>query len=79
MDLQNRSQRARSLASWTGAATFALVATFAFQSVAQAQVNFASSQDDEVTYAADVAIIIQENCQVHDGPLDQREGPFREG
>ena len=63
MDLQNRSQRAR-LASWTGAAAFALVATFGFQSSAQAQVDFASSQDDEVTYAADVAIIIQDNCQV---------------
>ncbi len=64
MDLQNRSQRARAWASWTGAAAFALVATFGFQSSAQAQVDFASTQDDEVTYAADVAIIIQENCQV---------------
>ena len=55
MELQNR---------WIGAATFALVATFAFQSAAQAQASFASSVDAEVTYAADVAIIIQNNCQV---------------
>ena len=50
---------------WTGGATFALVATFAFQSAVQAQTNFASSQNDvDVTYAADVATIIQNNCQV---------------
>jgi len=50
---------------WIGAATLALVATFAFQSAAQAQVNFVSSQNDaDLTYAADVAIIIQQNCQV---------------
>ena len=63
MDLNNRGQRSLLWTSLTGAA-FAIVATFAFQSVAQAQVNFTSSQDDEVTYAADVAIIIQNNCQV---------------
>ena len=65
MQLQNQSQRPRFWTRWAGASTFALVATFAFQSAAQAQVSFTSSQDDaEVTYAADVASIIQENCQV---------------
>ena len=65
MDLQNRSQRSRLWTPWTGGATFALVATFAFQSAVQAQTNFASSQNDvDVTYAADVATIIQNNCQV---------------
>jgi hypothetical protein len=49
---------------WIGAAIFALVATFAFQSSAQAQVSFASSNDVDVTYSADVASIIQENCTV---------------
>ena len=65
MDLQNRSQGSRLWTPWTGAATFALVATFAFQSTVQAQANFASSQEDaDLTYAADVATIIQNNCQV---------------
>jgi len=65
MDLQNRSQHLRSWTVWTGGAILALVATFAFQSTAQAQADFASSQGDaDVTYAADVASIIQENCQV---------------
>ena len=63
MDLQNRSQRARLWTPWTSAATFAIVATFAFQSTAQAQATFASN-DVAVTYAADVALIIQNNCQV---------------
>ncbi len=58
MDLQNRSR----CSYWTAAA-FALVATFAFQSAAHAQATFASSQSD-LTYAADVATIIQNNCQV---------------
>ena len=49
---------------WIAAATFALVATFAFQSSAQAQVSFASSNDAPLTYSADVASIIQENCTV---------------
>ncbi len=50
---------------WIGAATFALVAAFAFQSSAQAQASFTSSGDGaDVTYARDVAEIIQENCQV---------------
>ena len=63
MELINRSQRSLLWTSLTGTA-FAIVAIFAFQSAAQAQVSFTSSQDDEVTYAADVAIIIQNNCQV---------------
>ena len=59
--MQNRSLRP---SFWT-AATVALVATFALQSEANAQATFASSQDNaDVTYAADVAIIIQNNCQV---------------
>ena len=49
---------------WIGAATFAFVATFAFQGSAQAQVSFASSNDAPLTYSADVASIIQENCTV---------------
>jgi len=57
MELQKRP--------WIGAATLALVAAFAFQSTAQAQVTFASTQDDvDMTYSADVASIIQENCTV---------------
>ena len=64
MDLQNRSQRSRLWTPWIGAATVALVATFAFQSPAQAQATFASSNDADVTYSADVASIIQENCTV---------------
>ena len=60
MDLKNRHP---SRLCTTAAVAF--VATFAFQSAAQAQATFASSQDNaEVTYAADVATIIQENCQV---------------
>ena len=47
-----------------GAVVVALVATFAFQSAAQAQVSFASTNDVDVTYSADVASIIQENCTV---------------
>ncbi len=43
---------------------FALVALVALQSPASAQVAFASSTDAEVTYAADVAEIIQNNCTV---------------
>ena len=61
MDLKNRSHPSRLCT----AAAVAFVATFAFQSAAQAQATFASSQDNaEVTYAADVATIIQQNCQV---------------
>ena len=57
MDLQKRP--------WIAAATVALVATFAYGSAAHAQATFASSQGDaDVTYAADVATIIQNNCQV---------------
>ena len=64
MELQNRSQRSRLWAPWIAAATVALVATFAFQSPAHAQATFASSNDADVTYSADVASIIQENCTV---------------
>jgi mono/diheme cytochrome c family protein len=56
MELQKRP--------WIGAATVALVATFAFQSTAHAQATFATSNDADVTYSADVASIIQENCTV---------------
>ena len=50
---------------WIGAATVALVAAFAFQSAAQAQATFTSSNDAApLTYSADVASIIQENCTV---------------
>jgi len=59
--MQNRSLRP---SFWT-AATVALVATFALQSGAHAQATLVSSTDDaDVTYAADVATIIQNNCQV---------------
>ena len=65
MDLQNWMQHPRLWTLWIGAATLALVATFAFQSTAQAQVTFASSSNDvPLTYSADVASIIQENCTV---------------
>ena len=75
MELQNRSQRSRLWAPWIAAATVALVATFAFQSPAHAQATFASSNDADVTYSADVASIIQENCTVCHraggiGPMD---------
>ena len=56
MELQKRP--------WIGAATVALVAMFAFQSTAHAQATFATSNDADVTYSADVASIIQENCTV---------------
>jgi mono/diheme cytochrome c family protein len=58
------------------AATLAIVATFAFQGAANAQVAFTSSADaDDVTYATDVAAIIQQNCQICHrpggiGPMD---------
>ena len=59
MEQQKRSQH------WIGAATLAFVAVFAFQSTAQAQASFASSSNDApLTYSADVASIIQENCTV---------------
>ena len=65
MELSHRSQDQRLWTPWIGAATFALVATFGFQTTAQSQASFASSSNDaDVTYAADVASIIQENCQV---------------
>ena len=50
---------------WIGAAIVALVATFTFQSAVHAQASFASSGDvADLTYAKDVAAIIQQNCQV---------------
>ena len=64
MELEKRSQHSRLRTPWIGAATFALVATFPFHSSAQAQVSFASSNDAALTYSADVASIIQENCTV---------------
>ena len=65
MELQNRRRHPRLWRLWIGAATLALVAAFAFQSTAQAQVTFASSSNDApLTYSADVASIIQENCTV---------------
>ena len=65
MELQNRRQHPRLRTLWIGAATLALVAAFGFQSTAQAQVTFASSSNDApLTYSADVASIIQENCTV---------------
>jgi hypothetical protein len=57
MELQKRP--------WIGAATLAFVAAFAFHTTAQAQVSFAASSNDApLTYSADVASIIQENCTV---------------
>jgi hypothetical protein len=51
--------------SWIGVATLALIAVFAFQSTAQAQARLAASSNDApVTYSADVASIINENCAV---------------
>ena len=65
MELQNRRQHPRLWTLRIGAATLALVAAFALQSTAQAQVTFASSSNDAaLTYSADVASIIQENCTV---------------
>jgi mono/diheme cytochrome c family protein len=60
--------------TWVGGA-LALVATFAFQSGVDAQVTFASNDAAEVTYAKDVAAIIQNNCMVCHrpggiGPMD---------
>ena len=61
MELQKRP--------WVGAAIVTLVAAFAFHSTAQAQATFASSSDDApLTYSADVASIIQENCTVCHNP-----------
>ena len=77
MDLQNRSDLPRPWMRGVGAATIALVATLAFQSSADAQVTFVSADgiDVDVTYAADVAPIIQKNCTVCHrpggiGPID---------
>jgi mono/diheme cytochrome c family protein len=59
MDLQMRNTR-----QWIGSAVVALFATFAFQGTVDAQVSFASNDDAEVTYAGEVAEIIQSNCTV---------------
>ena len=65
MDMQNQSQPRRFWARWIGAGTLALVAVFTLESPAQTQVTFASSSNDvDVTYSADVASIIQQNCTV---------------
>ncbi len=66
MELKTRSKRQNSWMPWIGAATVALLATFAFPGPANAQVTFASSEDgpQDVTYARDVAPIIQGNCTV---------------
>ncbi len=61
---QNQSQPRHFWARWIGAGTLALVTTFTFQSTAHAQATFASSSDAALTYSADVASIIQENCTV---------------
>ena len=64
MEQHGRSQH-RLWTPWIGAATLALVAVFALQSTAHAQATFASSSNDAaLTYSADVASIIQENCTV---------------
>ena len=54
----------RSTRQWIGSAVVALFATFALHGTVDAQVNFASSDAAEVTYAGDVAEIIQNNCTV---------------
>jgi mono/diheme cytochrome c family protein len=62
------------LSKWhVGAAAF--LAAIAFQTGADAQVTFASNDAAEVTYAKDVALIIQNNCMVCHrpggiGPMD---------
>ncbi|MCH2461430.1 MAG: hypothetical protein MK239_10430, partial [Gemmatimonadetes bacterium] len=69
MRLPNRNR-------WIGVAVFAIAAVFVLQDKADAQVAFASSADaEDVTYAADVADIIQNNCTVCHrpggiGPMD---------
>jgi len=64
MELQNRNGLPRSSMHGVGATMLALVASLAFQSSLNAQVTFASAEgsDEEVTYSADVAAIIQKNC-----------------
>ena len=63
-----------SLPKWSMSAA-ALVATFAIHGAVDAQVSFASNDAAEVTYAKDVATIIQNNCMVCHrpggiGPMD---------
>ncbi|MDX1568443.1 MAG: cytochrome c, partial [Longimicrobiales bacterium] len=63
MGKQRRSQHPQSWMSWVGAAVVAFIAVFAFQGEVEAQATFASGDDAApVTYAADVAEIINENC-----------------
>ena len=65
MERQNRSQHSHLWARRIGAGTLAFVAALAFQSTAQAQATFASTSNDApLTYSANVASIIQENCTV---------------
>jgi mono/diheme cytochrome c family protein len=59
MNLQTRETR-----QWLGSAVVALFATFALAGTVDAQVSFASNDDAEVTYAGDVAEIVQNNCTV---------------
>lgn len=65
MGVQRGSRNLRSWAPWVSAAV-ALVLSVSLQAEAQAQERFASSEDDAapLTYASDVAEIINENCVV---------------
>ena len=64
MELQNLSGWLHLWIRGVGTATVALAATLAFHSSVHAQVNFASADgnDAEVTYAADVAALLHNNC-----------------
>ena len=64
MELENHSDRPHSSMRGIGAAVLALVASLVFQSSVNAQVTFASADgsDAAVTYAADVAAILHNNC-----------------
>ena len=80
MEQQNRSDRPGVWTSGIGTAALALVATFVLQGAAHAQVTFAAADRPadgvaDVTYAKDVAPIIQKNCTVCHrpggiGPID---------
>ena len=61
MELRSRKRRGQSRLTAT---TFALMGAIALHGGADGQVSFASSDAEEVTYAADVAEIIQNNCTV---------------
>jgi len=64
MELQNLSGWLHLWIRGVGTATVALAATLAFHSSVHAQVTFASADgnDAEVTYAADVAALLHNNC-----------------